>query len=179
MASSNSGLKLFQNQYTTHLLALYTSFTLKYVEYIPLLHSLLAGGTLSDGSGLACIVSKRFPHVGGGDGIILKSMSDLDLDGSASLTCGTTGSAGGGKERDGEEEELVAAMVLVVPPGREVAREEEVEEGGRDWLDGGAGIEGGPLDDAAPAVDVTCMIDCKIIKINKASSFSYIDKNCT
>ena len=52
----------------------------------PLLHSLLAGGTLSGGSGLACIVSRRFPHVGGGEGIILKSMSDFDLDGSARLT---------------------------------------------------------------------------------------------
>ena len=43
--------------------------------------------------------------------------------------------------------------MVLVPAGRDVAGAEEeaavgVEEGGRDWLDGG-GIEGGPLDDEA------------------------------
>ena len=92
--------------------------------FLPLLHNLLAGGILSGGSGLACIVSMRFPHVGGGEGIILKSISDFDFDGSTSLTCGTTGSAGGW----GSETELVEAVVpATVPPpvaaaaGREVA----------------------------------------------------------
>ena len=108
----------------------------------------MAGGTLSGGRGLACIVSMRFPHVGGGEGIILKSMSDFDLDGLTSFTCGTTGSTGGWgrEERDGtaEEEEGLVVAVVPAPPqagGREepaaarvVAEEEEgtVDEGGRD-----------------------------------------------
>lgn len=106
--------------------------------------------------------------MGGGDGIILKSMSDFDLDGSASLTCGTTGSAGGGRETEGEEEPIVA--VVLAAPRREVAGEEE-EEGGRDWLDGGGGIDGGPPDDAA--ADVIYVFFGRIIKIEGAH-ISYI-----
>ena len=116
---------------------------------LPLLQSLLAGGTLSGGSGLARIVSRRLPHVGGGEGIILKSMSDFDLDGSVSFTAGTTGSGGGGREREGEEELEVAEVLM--PLGIEVTDGEEDEEG-RDWLDEGGGAEGPPDGGVADAI---------------------------
>ena len=58
---------------------------------LPLLQRRLAGGILSGGSGFARMVSRRFPQVGGGEGIILKSIRDLDFDGSVSFEGGTTG----------------------------------------------------------------------------------------
>lgn len=53
--------------------------------------------------------------MGGGEGIILKSMSDFDFEGSVSLVGGTTGSAGGGREeRDDVTAVVVAAVELVI-----------------------------------------------------------------
>lgn len=85
--------------------------------------------------------------MGGGDGIILKSISDFDFDGSASLTGGTTGSAGGGRE---ERDEDTAGVVVVV----ELVTERGVEEDS--WLDDeGAGLVGGAT---LPAIEEAC--DC-------------------
>lgn len=61
--------------------------------------------------------------MGGGEGIILKSISDLDFEGSVSLVGGTTGSTGGGRE---EREEDTAMVVVVV----ELVIERGVEDDG-------------------------------------------------
>ena len=109
---------------------------------LPLLQRRLAGGILSGGSGLARMVSSRFPQVGGGEGIILKSMRDLDLDGSVSLVGGTTGSAGGGREEG----------VVVVTEG-EALMEEEVEEATTGGLEEEAELVGGATSDDVSGCD--------------------------
>ena len=86
--------------------------------------------------------------MGGGEGIILKSISDFDFEGSASLTGGTTGSAGGG--RDEREEEDATVVVVVV----ELETERGAEEVG--WIDDeGAGLVGRAT---PPEVEAVC--DC-------------------
>ncbi len=62
--------------------------------FVPRLHSRFAGGNLSAGKGFARIVSRRLLQVGGGEGIILKLMSEGDLLGSGGGLKGVI--AGGG-----------------------------------------------------------------------------------
>lgn len=69
---------------------------------VPRLHSRFAGGNLSAGKGSALMVSRRLLQVGGGEGIILKFMSDGDLLGS-----------GGGLKGGIGASAVVAAEVVV------------------------------------------------------------------
>jgi len=80
----------------------------------PLLHRRLLGGSLSDGMGFAWMVSSRLLQVGGGEGIILNSRRDCDLEISGSLV--VDGNDGGGSMEGVVWEDGPSVWSLVMCP---------------------------------------------------------------